>query len=145
MGQSSTDFRDARFWTDDNRLRVWLFLLARELGQTTARPNWLDEAIAHWRTQLTAGIGCIDARLDRFCSSQDRIDLVVAGGNRVLEWLRGQAPCLSKDSLNSFKLRGTRFTKDIDVNNYIRVGTAFVDILMGRIGAPPPGGMNFIY
>ena len=147
MGSSSTDFRDARFWTGDSGLQVWLFLLARELEQLTARPQWLDEAIAHWRDHAKSGaIGCVDAALDRFCTSQNRIDLVVAGGNRVLEWLRGQAPYLSKDLLNSFKVggRGSRFTKDVDVDYYIRVGTAFVDILMGRIGPPPPGGMNFI-
>ena len=146
MGSSSTDFRDARFWTGDSGLQVWLFLLARELERLPARPDWLDEAIAHWRTQATAaGIGCVNADLDRFCSSPDRIDLVVAGGNRVLEWLRGQGPCLSKELLNSFKLWSTRFTKDADVDRFIRVGTAFVDILMGRIAPPPPGAMNFIY
>jgi hypothetical protein len=147
MGTSYTSFGSEGFWSRDSGIELWLLLLVRELETWPERPIWLDDAIAHWRTQATAGFnGCVDADLDRICTSQDRIDLLVAASNAVVAWLRAQAPILPKDLLNSFGLSGpgSYFTQDIAVDYPQRIGTAFIELLLGRIAAPPAGGMNFI-
>jgi hypothetical protein len=136
VGSSFTEFRGCGFWARDPSLEVWLYLLARELGDMGDRPEWLSVARQDWHVKATAGFGgCICANLDEYITSPDRVELIVRLSNRVLVWLQKQGPLISASLLNSFKTGGADsfFTRNVEIHKFICVGEAFVQLLEGKL------------
>jgi hypothetical protein len=115
---------------------VWLYLLAREAGTvTTDQSDWLRSAREDWYLKATVGFtGWISANLDEHITSTDRIELIVRLSNQVLAWLHQQGPVISASVLNSFTGgAGSYFTRDVEPDEFIRVGEAFVQLLEGKL------------
>src|SRR5260370_1314764 len=136
MGSSFTEFRGYGFWARDSSLEVWLYLLVREVGKMTDPPDWLRLAREDWHLKATVGfLGWICANLDEHITSTDRDEATVRLSNDALAWLHQQGPLMSAELLNSFQCggEGAYFTRDVETDNFIRVGEAFVQLLEGKL------------
>jgi hypothetical protein len=129
MGHSITDFRRQCFGTKDFKLDVWLKLLARTIAREECPPGWLAEARDYWSTVGDwAGVGCIEAALDRFLIDQSRTDLVTDFAEQTLRFLEAQGPVLTHDFLNQID-PDSNYTVDLDTEKFARVGRAFIGLL----------------
>ena len=136
MGTSFTGFGGHGFWSKDDTIAVWLYLLAQRAKELENPPEWLVAAREDWHTSATLGVtGCVSAYLDRYLISPERVALTLVVGERALAWLREQGPLLSPELLNSFGAggEGSYFTKDLPTDVFCRVGDAFVKLLRGEI------------
>jgi len=136
VGSSYTEFQGQGFWTSDTGLSVWLRLLAREADRLGECPGWLLEARDYWATvDDWAGVGCIDANLDRFLIDQGRVDLVASLVERSLEFLAEQGPVLARDFLNELISAGPgfHFVGDPETEVFARVGRTLLMLLGGEL------------
>jgi hypothetical protein len=136
MSKSFTEFRGYGFWAQDSALEVWLYVLASEIGKSTDQPDWLRSARKDWHLKATVGfMGWICANLDEHLTSTDRLDVTVRLSNQALAWFHEQGPLISAEVLNSFRVggEGAYFTRDVETDNFIRVGETFVQLLEGKL------------
>ncbi|MHC4177060.1 MAG: hypothetical protein ACYSWU_06120 [Planctomycetota bacterium] len=132
MGTSFTEFKGRGFWARDSSIEFWLWLLAQEIDRRDEVAGWLAEAREHWHVQATEGFtGCVDASLDEYLTSPERVQTVLGLAERALDGLQGRGAVLSADWLNSLGIggQGARFGEDVPTEVFARVGEAFIKLL----------------
>ncbi len=136
MGSSFTTYRGVGFWSCDASIELWLYLLAEEVRQLAAPPEWLGTAADDWQFEATIGIaGCVSARLDEHAPTPERAAVLVELAERALTRLPERGSILPADWLNTLGLGGpgATFMRDVPTEMFIRVGEAFIQLLRGEI------------
>ncbi|NTU83188.1 MAG: hypothetical protein HGA45_28090, partial [Chloroflexales bacterium] len=92
MGTSFVEYHTKGFWLSDSLLEVWLYLLARVIGDTLGPEPWLSELQRHWDEQSCGvGNGCVWAELDSFAPTDEHAaDDLRRVGQFFLRLLRGE-------------------------------------------------------
>lgn len=115
VGSSFTEFRERGFWARDGLVELWLDALAECVPPDA--PGWLREAGDHWREQARAGfMGCIDAGLDEFLTTPDRVTAAL----RLVEATRAQLERLDGD-------------RGVPPEHLRQIGEAFEALLRGDL------------
>ncbi len=138
MGSTYVTFRGHGFEANDSALEIWLALLAREIDELTAVPDWLRAVRDEWHLQSTAGFGFgVMPGLDRFIDSEDKRQTLIDIGVRTLSKLEARGPVISREELNRLGTggEGAVFTQDVPVSDLVRPARYFIKLLQGNLEA----------
>lgn len=89
MGNSYVSFQNRRFRSRDSLLEVWFRLLALNLpSQQYNTDSWIHDLRDEWLFQAS-GLwnGVVSPQLDKYCTSQERIDVVICASDFLMEQL----------------------------------------------------------
>ncbi len=136
------------FWANDGVLGIWLVALANAAAAVPGeREPWLGDAAAHWRLHgVQQFTGCMDAGLDKYVISDDRL----ATTTKVARCARAALVATAEDGylrppwLIANQLAEEKPLYDspydrygLEVDRVLQVADAFIDLLGGRITTTP--------
>ncbi len=136
MSSTYVRFRDRGFEANDSILEIWLALLVKEIDRLQDVPDWLRETRDEWHLQSTAGFGFgVIPGLDRFITSEDKLQTILAIAARALRRLEMCGPTISAEELNSLATggEGATFTRGVPASEFIRTARYFIKLLEGTL------------
>lgn len=127
------DGADRGFWMRDAILEVWLRLLSLHLPEPTdanlatteIRNRWLLASRGYF-------MGCVPHEMAYACSSAEGTAAVRAAIESLMKSLDRSTAPIDSDTLNLLGIEGV-FTSPIDRQTIRDVGSAFIDLLDGKI------------
>lgn len=142
MGASLIHFHGRGFWAEHARLRVWLCLLAEEIGQMEPLPEWLQVARDRWHFQaIEDADGCFFANLDGHLDDDDRVNTLTGLSERALSRPDESSRVLSPSFLASLGLRG-RSVCEVETASVVDVAERWLEVLRGE---SDPGRLRTVY
>jgi hypothetical protein len=138
MGNSYVSFRDRHFRSRDSLLELWFRLLALNLPEDQyKRETWVHELRDEWLFQASGmWNGVISPQLDEYCTTSDRIDLVLRASDRLMIRLRA---CGTSIGCHELGLLGLGcFDADYPISYFEQMQERFRALLTGAPLASTP-------
>ncbi|BDS07412.1 hypothetical protein NT6N_24520 [Oceaniferula spumae] len=138
MGNSYVTFQNLSFRSRDTLLELWLRLLALNLPDDQYKPKtWIHELRNEWLFQAS-GLwnGVISPQLDKFCTTQERIEVVLATSNRLMVRLKACGDVVGSRELGLLGLGS--FEVDYPVHYFEQMHERFEALLLGQPLPPTP-------
>lgn len=132
MGNSCVSFRDRSFRSRDTLLELWLRLLALNLPQEQyKRESWIHDLRNEWLFQASGmWNGVISPQLDEYCTTQERIEVVLGASDRLMERLRECGDSIGRRELGLLGLG--RFDADCPIEFFEQMHECFRALLAGE-------------
>lgn len=131
MGNSYVSFQDRSFRSRDSLLELWFRLLALNLPQDQyKRESWIHELRNEWLFQASGmWNGLIAPQLDEYCTTQERIDVVLDASDRLMGRLRECGESVGGHELSLIGLG--RFEADYPIGHFEQMHERFRALLTG--------------
>ena len=138
MGNSYVSFQDRNFRSRDTLLELWLRLLALNLpDEQYKKESWIHDLRDEWLYQASGmWNGVISPQLDEFCTTQERIDVVLASSDRTIERLKECGETIGARELGLLGLG--RFDTDYPIYYFEQMHERFQALLTGKPLPPTP-------
>lgn len=134
MPKSFVEHQEKGFWVKDGRLEIWLYLLVQEINKLHEVPLWLAQLRENWEFQTTGTCrGFMTASLDEFAVDDQRRRMLLELSERALRRLDEYGECITVEQLRATKVGGGTYMGDLPVEDFKRVGRAFIKLLRGEL------------
>lgn len=131
MGNSYVSFRDRSFRSRDTLLELWFRLLALNLPQDQyTRESWIHDLRNEWLFQASGmWNGVISPQLDDYCTTPERIEVVLGASDRLMGRLRECGESVGGHELGLIGLG--RFDADFPIGHFEQMHERFHALLTG--------------
>lgn len=134
MGTSYTSYGRLGFWSHDDTVELWLYLLVAEIDAQPDPAPWLRQARDDWYLQATVGfLGCVSVDLDRhLAGASEREAAFLALLGLVRDRIASFGPVLHAEVATSFGIGGGKDLVDVSTDLLQRFTTAVAGLVRGE-------------